>query len=190
MAKKIFQKIADILLRPFREHFLFFLVLCALTVSGHSLGYFNGNGEMNLNATIATAMHCIGISYIATLIVGIAQPKIVRQILQTAFILFAAFDFALNFYCSLYLHYLFDSDIARLILETDPNEDDFSYCRCFSAFILPLVALQTKQLEIESWQKGLLVSAGSGMHLFLRESESLGSMEIWSHRAHLSINST
>ena len=122
MAKKIFQKIADILLRPFREHFLFFLVLCALTVSGHSLGYFNGNGEMNLNATIATAMHCIGISYSATLIVGIAQPKIVRQILQTAFILFAAFDFALNFYCSLYLHYLFDSDIARLILETDPNE--------------------------------------------------------------------
>lgn len=113
--------LAELLLRPFKKHFLFFILLCALMSSGHAIGYFTNN-EMNLNAVIMTMMHCISLSYVATLLISIIHSKIVKKILQIAFILFAVTDFALNFYCSLYLHYLFDSDIARLILETTPNE--------------------------------------------------------------------
>ncbi len=122
MAKKVFQKIGDILLRPFTEHFLFFILLCALTICGHVMLFFNGNGEMSHKAAIASAMHCASLSYIATLLISIIRPKIARQILQIAMILYAAFDFVLNCYCSFQLHNIVDNDIALLIRETNPNE--------------------------------------------------------------------
>lgn len=122
MTKKVFKKIGDIFLLPFKEHFLFFILLCALTISGHVLGYFYGNGELNQNAAIAVVMHCISLSYLVTLLISVIRSRIVRQIIQTVFILFAAFDFVLNFYCTVQLHYMFDADIALLMLETNPNE--------------------------------------------------------------------
>lgn len=122
MIKKIFQKTADILLRPFKEHFLFFMVLCTLSVCCHFIGYFTVKNEINLNAAIVLAMHCVTLSYLASLIVSVIRPRVLRQILQALFIIYAAFDFALNMYCALYLHLLFDNDIALLIKETDPKE--------------------------------------------------------------------
>ena len=122
MAKNVFKKTGNILLRPFTEHFLLFFLLCAITVSGHVMLFFNGNGEMSRNAAITVAMHCVCLSYFATLLISIIRPRIVRQILQIAFIVYAAFGFVLNFYCSFQLHYIFDSDIALLIRETNPNE--------------------------------------------------------------------
>lgn len=122
MIKIVFKKIADILLRPFKEHFLFFIIFCALITSAHVLSYFNGDNEMNGIAVIATAMHCIAFSYVVTLLIGVLRPKVARQIAQIIFMLFAAIDFTLNFYCAFYLHSLFDSDVALLIAETDPSE--------------------------------------------------------------------
>lgn len=115
-------KIAGIFLRPFREHFLFFIILCALTVSCHFIGYFTIKNELNLNAAIVRVLHCVSLSYVDTLIVGVIRSRIARSILQTIFILYAAFDFAINMYCALYLHLPFDNDIALLIKETDPKE--------------------------------------------------------------------
>ena len=122
MNKGIVKKITDILLRPFKENFLFFIVFCALTTVGHFLGYFTVKNEMNLNAAIVTAMHCVSLSYVITLLIGLIRQKVVKRILQTIFILLAAIDFAITFYCSFYLHSVFDEDIALLILETDPSE--------------------------------------------------------------------
>ena len=122
MNKGIVKKITDILLRPFKENFLFFIVFCALTTVGHFLGYFTVKNEMNLNAAIVTAMHCVSLSYVITLLIGLIRQKVVKRILQTIFILLAATDFAITFYCSFYLHSVFDEDIALLILETDPSE--------------------------------------------------------------------
>ena len=122
MIKKVSQLIADILLRPFKQHFLFFIVLCLLITAAHSMGYFVVKNEMNLNGAIATMMHCVSFSYLATLLVGLAKPTAVKKILQVILLIFAAVDFIGNFYCSFYLHNLFDDDVALLIMETDPKE--------------------------------------------------------------------
>ena len=123
MAKNnILNKTADLFLKPFTEHFLFFFMLCALTVTCHFIGYFTVKNEMNLNAAIVKAMHCVSLSYVATLLVSVARPKVVRQILQALILIYAIMDFALNMYCALYLHLVFDNDIALLIKETDPKE--------------------------------------------------------------------
>lgn len=122
MFKRFFLKIAKMLLQPFKQHFLFFFVLCFLTVSGHFIAYFTVKNTINLNAAIATAMHCVSLSYVATLIIGIIRQMILRRILQVFFILYAAIDFAISSYCALYLHLIFDNDIALLIKETDPSE--------------------------------------------------------------------
>jgi heptose-I-phosphate ethanolaminephosphotransferase len=78
--------------------------------------------HINLNPAVATAMHCISISYIVTLLVSLIHPKLLRQIIQAICLVFAATDFALNVYCLHQFNYAFDADIALLILGTDPNE--------------------------------------------------------------------
>lgn len=120
MAKKNFQKIADILLRPFREHFLFFIVFFILATSCYIIRHLVI--EFYPIAAFSTAIHCFNISYIVTLLVGIIRPKVARKIIQVILIVLAAIDFALNFYCICHLKYLFDADTALLILETDANE--------------------------------------------------------------------
>lgn len=115
-------KVLNVLLLPFKEHFLFFILMSALISCAHVMGYFTTKTDMNLNAAIVLAMHCLSFSYIATLLISVIRPKIVSHILQVAFILFALIDFAINFYCGFYLHLIFDNDIALLIKETDPSE--------------------------------------------------------------------
>ena len=122
MIRNILPKFGNILLRPFKQHFLFFSVICTLTVCAHVMGYFTTKNDMNLNAAIAFAMHCVSLSYVVTLLISFIRNKAVRQILQALFILYAAADFAINFYCAFHLHQLFDNDIALLIKETDPSE--------------------------------------------------------------------
>lgn len=140
MIKRAFKKIADILLRPFKEHFLFFIVICALTTIGHVMGYFTVKNEMNLNATIVTAMHCIALSYIVTFLISIIPSKVARQILQTLFVLYAAVDFAISFYCAFYLHLVFDNDIALLIKETDPAETKEFFASMVPTWVILSVA--------------------------------------------------
>lgn len=120
MAEKIFQTIVDILLRPFKEHFLFLIAFFILATSCYIIRHLVI--EFYPIAAISTTIHCFNISYIVTLLVGLIRPKVVKKIIQVLLIVLAAIDFALNFYCICYLKYLFDADTAFLILETDPNE--------------------------------------------------------------------
>lgn len=140
MNEGIVKKITNILLRPFKENFLFLIVLCALTICGHALGCFTLKHEMNLNAAIVTAMHCVCISYIITLFIGLIRQKAVKKTLQTIFILIAAIDFAITFYCSFYLHSVFDEDIALLILETDPSEAKEFFTSMVPMWVIAAVA--------------------------------------------------
>ncbi len=120
MIKKIFQSIADILLRPFREHFLFFVVFYILAMGCYVLRQIST--EFYPVAAILIAMHCFNITYIVTLIISIIRPRALQKTIQAVLIALAAVDFVLNFYCINQLKYLFDADIAQLILETDANE--------------------------------------------------------------------
>ncbi len=119
MVKRVFKTIIDILLSPFTKHFHFFIVFFLLATSCHVRGVFSMD---NLHPAIATTMHGLNLSYIATLLVSLIRPRIAQQIVQTILIVFAATDFALNYYCVSQFNYLFDVDLAHLILDTDPGE--------------------------------------------------------------------
>ena len=122
MIRNILLKFGNILLRPFKQHFLFFSVICTLTVCAHVMAFFTTKYGMNLNAAIAFAIHCVSLSYIVTLLISFICNKAVRQILQALFILYAAVDFTINFYCAFHLCILFDNNIALPIKETNPGE--------------------------------------------------------------------
>ena len=122
MNNVFFQRIANLLLLPFKQNFLFFLIFCILTASCPFMVYFNVKNEINLTATFVAVMHCISLSYFVTLLIGVIRHGIIRSITQTVFIIFGTIDFILNFYCTFYLHDFFSSDIALLLLETDPKE--------------------------------------------------------------------
>lgn len=130
MFKTILRKIADILLMPFRKHFLFFIVFFVLATSCYTIRHLVL--EINLIAAVTTMMHCFNLTYIVTLLVGLIRPKLARKIIQGVLIALAVIDFALNFYCICQLKYFFDADIALLILETDANE-----AKEFAAAMLP-----------------------------------------------------
>lgn len=131
MTKKILQKIIDILLRPFREHFLFFTEFYILAMGCYVLRLITLDSFPT--AAILIAMHCLIITYLVTLIVGIIRPRVVKKTIQVILIVLAAIDFALNFYCLCQLSYLFDADIALLIVETDTNE-----AKEFASSMLPM----------------------------------------------------
>ena len=120
MVIKILNILGNILLRPFREHFVFLIIFFILATSCYIIRHLVI--EINLIAAFTTAIHCFNISYIVTLLIGLIRPNALRNTVQGVLIAFAAIDFALNFYCICQLKYFFDADIALLILETDSNE--------------------------------------------------------------------
>jgi len=120
MGKNIFKKTLDILLRPFREHFLFFVIFGLLISCCHT--YYELCILNERHTAIATVAHCLVITYVATWLVGLISNKTARRILQAVFIVLAATNFTLNYYCISQFYYLFDADIAQLVLATNPGE--------------------------------------------------------------------
>lgn len=120
MAKTIFQKIVDILLMPFRKHFLFLMAFFILATGPFFLWQFFYK-QLYLNGFLLT-VHCFVISYLVTLLIGLIRPDVLRKVIQGILMVIAAISFAINFYCIFELGYLLDADLARLMLGTDLNE--------------------------------------------------------------------
>lgn len=122
MNKDTFKKIVNIFLLPFREHFMLFFLLSLLTAFAHSVGYFTTENFLTFNSFVAIIMHCISLSYIATLLIAVIRGKVLKRIVLVVLFMYVVIDFIINFYCAFYLHLLFDNDVALLIKETDPSE--------------------------------------------------------------------
>lgn len=121
MLKTLCQKLGNILLKPFREHFLFLIVFFFLFTSPYF--FWHPMHVQGFNIYILyLAIHCLVISYLVTLLVSVIKPDVARKIVQGVLIALAAILFAVNFYCNYVLDFLFDSDIAMLILGTDVHE--------------------------------------------------------------------
>ncbi len=116
----ITKKLIDLLLKPFREHFLFLISFFVLATSSCALlQFFSLRRYFN---AILVLNHCFVLSYLVALIIGLIQPKLIRKIVQIVILVISALDFACNIYCIFELGYLFDSDFAMLILNTDLHE--------------------------------------------------------------------
>lgn len=121
MLKTILHKIGEILRRPFRESFLFLIAFFFLATSPYF--FWHPMYVQGFNIYILyLAIHCFVLSYLVTLLVCLIKPGKVRKIVQGALIVLAALLFAVNFYCNFALDFLFDADIAMLILGTDIHE--------------------------------------------------------------------
>ena len=120
MFKNINHKLGNILLRPFREHFLFMIAFFILATSPYFLRQFF-TVKLYFNALLLS-IHCIVLSYFVTLVISLIKLRIIRIIVQAFIMVFAIISFALNFYCVFKLGYLFDSDFALLLLDTNPKE--------------------------------------------------------------------
>lgn len=137
MLKSFCLKLGNILLKPFREHFLFLIAFFFLATSPYFFWHRIFVRGVNLYA-FYLAVHCFVLSYLVTLLVSLVKPANVRRILQGVLMVVAAFSFAVNFYCSHELGYLLDADIATLILGTDINET-----REFASILLPIWIILT-----------------------------------------------
>ena len=120
MFKNINHKLGNILLRPFREYFLFMIAFFILATSPYFLRQFF-TVKLYFNALLLS-IHCIVLSYFVTLVISLIKLRIIRIIVQAFIMVFAIMSFALNFYCVFKLGYLFDSDFALLLLDTNPKE--------------------------------------------------------------------
>lgn len=120
MLKTIYKKIADILMRPFRKHFLFLIAFFILATGPFFLWQFFYQ-HLLVNGFLLT-VHCFIISYVITLLIGLIKPDKLRKVIQGILLLIAAISFAINFYCIFELGYLLDADLARLMIGTDLNE--------------------------------------------------------------------
>lgn len=120
MTKSIFQRIGEILLMPFRKHFLFLTAFFILATGPFFMWQFVYQ-HLLLNGLFLTA-HCFILSYAVTLLVGLIKPDVLRKVIQCILLVVAAVSFAINFYCIFELGYLLDADLARLMLGTDLNE--------------------------------------------------------------------
>ena len=150
MIKDVFKKIVNILLLPFREHFMLFLVLSLLTAFAHSVGYFTTVNFLTFSSFVAIIMHCISLSYIATLLISLIRKKVIRRIVLAIILIYVVIDFIVNFYCAFYLHLLFDNDVALLIKETDPSEAGEFFSSLVPAWIV-LTITGVFALIILSW---------------------------------------
>lgn len=120
MLKTIYNKIADILTRPFRKHFLFLITFFILATGPFFLWQFFYQ-HLLVNGALLT-VHCFIISYAVTLIISMVYPDVLRKIVQGILLAIAAISFAVNFYCIFEMGYLLDADLARLMIGTDLNE--------------------------------------------------------------------
>ena len=121
MLKSAWHKLGNILLKPFREHFLFLMAFFFLATSPYFFWhpvYVQGVSIYILYL----AIHCFVLSYLVTLLVSLIKPDVLRRVVQGILMALAAILFAVNFYCNFVLDFLFDSDIAMLILGTDIHE--------------------------------------------------------------------
>ncbi len=121
MFKTACHKLGNILMKPFREHFLFLIAFFFLATSPYFFWhpvYVKGFSIYILYL----AIHCFVLSYLVTLFVSLVKPDVVRRVVQGILMALAAILFAVNFYCNFVLDFLFDSDIAMLILGTDIHE--------------------------------------------------------------------
>ena len=130
MSKKFFNKIEDILMMPFRKHFLFLISFFFLATGPFFLWQFFYQ-HLPINGFFLT-VHCFIISYVVTLLVGLIKPDVVRKVVQYILMAISAISFAINFYCIFELGYLLDADLAMLMLGTDLNET-----REFASVMLP-----------------------------------------------------
>ncbi len=125
----ITKKFIDLLLKPFREHFLFLISFFILATSPFVIRQICFHFYIN---AFLQAVHCIVLSYFVTLLISIIQPKIIRRILTGLILSVSLVDFAINFYCVIQFGYFFDADVAMLIVDTNLNE-----AREFSSVLLP-----------------------------------------------------
>ena len=136
MLRNIIHKLGYYLLKPFREHFIFmivFFILVTFLLPAYEIVY----NQLYINAIILS-IHCFVLSFIVTLVIGLIKPKILRQIIQGFLLSVLGVLFAISFYCIFVLGYLFDSDVAQLILGTDINE-----AKEFASVMIPKWAIFT-----------------------------------------------
>lgn len=123
MTKKVLHKLTEVLLRPFREHFVFLVIFYLLTTGYYVVRQFDLNTmHTNLAAVILVMMHCFVLTYFLTLLIGLIRSTIIRRIIQIILLTIATLDFGINFYCLFHLKYFLDADLLQLILGTDINE--------------------------------------------------------------------
>ena len=120
MLKTLYKRIAEILTRPFRKHFLFLMAFFILATGPFFLWQFFYQ-HLLVNGILLT-VHCFIISYVVTLLIGLIKPDVLRNVAQGILLAIAAISFAINFYCIFEMGYLLDADLARLMLGTDLNE--------------------------------------------------------------------
>lgn len=130
MKKASFNKLLEILLRPFTKHFLFLIAFFVLATSPSILLNIEFQG-FALN-TIFVIAHCFVLSYLVTILISLIKPDIVRKVIQGILMVVSAIYFAVNFYCLYGLGYILDNDIVMLILGSDFNE-----AREFASVMLP-----------------------------------------------------
>lgn len=115
-----YKKVVEALLRPFKKHLLFLIAFFVLATSPCILHqFFVIKSPFN---AILVAIHCFVLSYLATLIVAVIKPTIVRRIVQTLIIIIISVDFSFNIYCLFELGYLFDAEFAKMVIDTNPDE--------------------------------------------------------------------
>ena len=143
-----YKKVVEALLRPFKKHLLFLIAFFVLATSPFILiqiFYYH----FYINALLL-AIHCFVLSYIITLLISAIGSKPLRRFFQTIILGFSAVYFAVNAYCVLKLGYLFDLDVAMLILGTNANE-----AKEFASVMLPkdiiFIVLGTYLLFIGLW---------------------------------------
>ena len=97
MLKTTFERIVDILMRPFRKHFLFLISFFILATGPFFLWQFFYQ-HLLVNGLLLT-VHCFLISYVVTLLIGLIKPDALRKVVQGVLMVISAISFAINFYC-------------------------------------------------------------------------------------------
>lgn len=136
MLRNTIQKLGYFLLKPFREHFIFmivFFILVTFLLPVYEVVY----EHLYINAIILS-IHCFVLSFVMTLVIGLIKPNFLRQTIQVFLLTTLGIIFAISFYCLFVLGYLFDSDVAQLILGTDVNE-----AKEFASVMIPKWAIFT-----------------------------------------------
>ena len=121
MSKSIFHKTGQILLKPFRDHFLFLFSFFFLATSPYFLWYRISMRIID-SYIIYLIAHSFVYSYLVTLFISLIKPTSVRKAVQIIVLILTAIIFAVNFYCIFQLISRLDADIITLMLGTDVNE--------------------------------------------------------------------
>ena len=127
---KILSKVGNFLSKPLRDHFLFYFSFFVLAASPYILRQIIA--YENYPYAFYVAAHCIVLTYLVTLAIGLIRPHIIRKIIQGIIIGASAILFAMNVYCLFKLGGLIDVDYIMLVLGTNPQE-----AKEFASVMLP-----------------------------------------------------